>query len=120
MTDTAVVSLTDGATITIDASFRGHVDRYGAEAAYCGVTLGGNRIMAAPLNPQDGGRILLRVTQDSTGSRTLTWNSVFAFGIAYSLAQPALSTAPGTTDELEFVYDGRVGAWRHTGFKRNA
>ena len=57
MTDTAMVSLTDGATITIDASQRGHLDRYGQEAAYCGVTLGGNRTMAAPLNPQDGARV---------------------------------------------------------------
>ena len=67
------------------------------------VTLGGNRTMAAPSNLVDGGQYVLRVTQDGTGSRTLTWNAVFkwAGGVA-----PTLSTTAGATDVFSFSSDG--------------
>lgn len=67
------------------------------------VTLGGNRTMAAPTNLKDGGTYILRVIQDGTGSRTVTWNSVFKWpgGTA-----PTLTTTASGIDIASFVSDG--------------
>ena len=58
----SAAALADGATINWDLD-SGHVAT---------VTLGGNRTLAVPTNGQDNVLYLLRVTQDGTGSRTLT------------------------------------------------
>lgn len=89
----AAQALTDGATISWNV----------ASGAFASVTLGGNRTMAAPTNLQAGASYALKITQDGTGSRTLTWNSVFKWpgGVA-----PTLSTAAGAVDLVTFVCDG--------------
>lgn len=86
-------TLTDGATINWNLD----------DAQTAKVTLGGNRTMAAPTNLVDGGTYVLRVIQDGTGSRTITWNSVFKWpgGTA-----PVLSTAASAVDVITFVSDG--------------
>jgi hypothetical protein len=99
------VSLTDAATIVVDAS-QGN-DFY--------VTLGGNRTIAAPLNPADGQSILFELIQDSTGSRTVTWTSGaggYAFG---SGSAPVLSTSAGATDQVGFRYSARKAEWLSLG-----
>jgi hypothetical protein len=85
-------TLTDGATINWDTSL--------GQVAY--ITLGGNRTMAAPSNLKVG-TYILHVIQDGSGSRTITWNSVFKWpaGIA-----PVLSTPAGRRDLFSFVCDG--------------
>lgn len=91
------MTLTDAATITIDAQtgddFR--------------VTLGGNRTLAAPTNPSDGQHLTLLVTQDATGSRTLTWNAAFVFGTITN----ALTTTASRRDLFEFVYHSGLAKW---------
>ncbi|WP_299074721.1 hypothetical protein [uncultured Paraglaciecola sp.] len=67
------------------------------------VTLGGNRTMAAPTNLKDGATYILRVIQDATGSRTITWNSVFKWP---SGTAPTLSTGANDIDLITFVSDG--------------
>ena len=86
-------TLTDGATINWDASAN----------QVTSVTLGGNRTFAAPTNMVDGGAYVLIVVQDGTGSRTITWNSVFKWvgGTA-----PSLTTANGSRDQFVFVSNG--------------
>ena len=86
-------TLSDGATINWDTDAN----------QVCKVTLGGNRTMAAPTNQRDGNTYILRVIQDGTGSRTITWNSVFKWpgGTA-----PTLSTGAGAIDIITFVSDG--------------
>jgi len=86
-------TLTDGATINWDASAN----------QVTSVTLGGNRTFAAPTNMVDGGAYVLIVVQDGTGSRTITWNSVFKWvgGTA-----PTLTTANGSRDQFVFVSNG--------------
>ena len=86
-------TLTDGATINWDASAN----------QVTSVTLGGNRTFAAPTNMVDGGAYVLIVVQDGTGSRTVTWNSVFKWvgGTA-----PTLTTANGSRDQFVFVSNG--------------
>jgi hypothetical protein len=89
----ATATLTDGATISWDVS----------QSQVAKVTLGGNRTMAAPTNLVDGAFYSLAVYQDATGSRTLTWNSVFKF---VSGTAPMLSTGANAKDFFVFKSDG--------------
>lgn len=85
-------TLTDGATINWDMNSGG-----------CAVvTLGGNRTMAAPTNLKVG-TYILKVIQDGTGSRTLTWNAVFKWSGG---SAPTLTTTAGRTDLITFYSDG--------------
>jgi hypothetical protein len=85
-------TLTDGATINWNT----------ASGQVATVTLGGSRIMAAPTNLKVG-TYILHVIQDGTGSKTLTWNSVFKWtaGVA-----PPLTTTANARDIFSFVSDG--------------
>jgi hypothetical protein len=87
------VSLTDAATITWDLN----------SAQVASITLGGNRTLAAPTNMVSGGTYLLRIIQDGTGSRTVTFNSVFKWpgGTA-----PTLTTTAAAVDIITFACDG--------------
>ena len=95
-------ALTDGSTITIDA----------AKSTQFAVTLGGNRTIAAPSNPANGRVMLLWLTQDATGNRTLTWNATFRFPAGTA---PTLSTGAGKTDYVAFVYNGNFSKWDFQG-----
>ena len=86
-------TLTDTATITWDLNV----------ATAASITLGGNRALSNPTNIVDGGTYTLIVTQDSTGSRTLS------YGTSYKWAggsPPVLSTAAGAVDVLTFIANG--------------
>lgn len=87
------ITLTDAASIAWDASL-GQVAK---------VTLGGSRTFAAPTNLQTGAMYSVFLIQDATGSRTVSWNTAFAFtgGTA-----PTLSTAANAVDQIAFRYDG--------------
>ena len=86
-------TLTDGATVNWNMDS-------GASAQ---VTLAGNRAMAAPTNLRAGATYLLMVIQDGTGSRTITWNSVFKWAGGTA---PVLSTTAGAKDLISFWSDG--------------
>lgn len=97
----APVTLADGATIAPDF----------AAGLNFTVTLGGNRTLAAPLNARAGQSGTIRVVQDATGGRTLSYGSGWRFpGGAGSGG--ALSTGAGAVDILAFVVgsDGLVYA----------
>jgi hypothetical protein len=85
-------TLTDGATINWDTSL-------GRVAT---VTLGGARAMAAATN-QKVGTYILRVVQDGSGNRTLTWNGNYKWT---AQTAPVLSTAIGAVDIITFFSDG--------------
>jgi hypothetical protein len=87
----AFQTLTDGASIDWDTSV-------GFNAK---VTLAGNRAMNNPTNLQDGLTYTLKITQDATGSRTLTWGSVFDWG---NVGTPTLSTGAGKVDFAFGIY----------------
>lgn len=89
----AWVPLTDGATIPVDHSEG--VNRNGSIA--------GNRAVGAPTNIRDGWPLNIRVQQDATGGRTLTWDSAYDFGDA---GTPTLSTGANQADLLCFVAYG--------------
>lgn len=90
--NTVAQTLTDAATIAWDTAS----GRVGT------VTLGANRTFGAPTNLKVGSYIL-NVIQDGTGSRTITWNSVFKWpgGIA-----PVLTTTAAARDLFSFYSDG--------------
>jgi hypothetical protein len=91
-------ALTDGATITWATA--------GNPISHGKVTLGGNRTLAIT-GAVDGSSGLLRLTQDGTGSRTLTLPSGSkAAGGAFTLSTPA-----GSVDLLGWVYDGTSYFW---------
>jgi hypothetical protein len=98
----AVAALTDGATIAVNAAL-GNDFR---------VTLAGNRTLANPTNPANGQRVIFQVTQDATGSRTLTYGSAYDFGTA---GAPTLTTTAAKTDLLKFVYNATAAKWFYEG-----
>jgi hypothetical protein len=73
------------------------------------VTLAGNRTLGAPTNPVDGRRMILRIKQDGTGSRTLAYNAVYRF--PSDIPSPILSTAANALDILCFVYNSSAVKW---------
>ena len=103
-----VVALTDGASISVDASLGNVYD----------VTLGGNRTMSAPSNATDGQVILFRIKQDGTGSRTITWNAIYHF--TDTVPSPTLTTTAAHTDEIAFRYNGGITAWVAQGVNLNS
>ena len=61
------------------------------------VTLGGNRTLAAPSNATAGQTGSIYVVQDSTGSRTLSYNTVYKFPAG---SVPVATTTGGAVDML--------------------
>jgi len=97
-----IFTLTDAATIAVDASKGNHFR----------VTLAGNRTLGAPTNPTDGQRILFEVIQDATGARTLGYASGsggYAFGLG--IPTPTLTTTASKRDFIGFVYNSTAALW---------
>lgn len=86
-------TITDATTFTLDCAL----------GSFHSITLGGNRTAAAFSNPVAGQHLYLKVTQDATGSRTITWNANVDWA---ANTAPTLSTTAAASDLLEFVYDG--------------
>lgn len=95
----AVVYLVDRPTIRVDASL-GNDFR---------VKISGDRRMGRPSNPVDGQKIIFQITQGAGGRHTITWQRGYAFSA--SLPQPDLSTRPGDTDLLGFIYNKALDRW---------
>lgn len=93
------VALTDAANILTDASLG--INFY--------VTIGGNRNMSAPTNPSDWKIIRYYITQDNTGSRTITWDSAFRFSVG--IPSPTLTTTADYSDYIEFIYNPTYSTW---------
>lgn len=96
------VSLSDGATITMDLS-TGYLFK---------VTLGGNRALAVS-NDADDDRFGIRVTQDGTGGRTLTLLSGATIKYQDSVT---VNTGAGTVTYYSFerISSGVYACWRST------
>lgn len=79
------------------------------------VTLTGNATMSAPTNPPSGSALSQKITfeliQDSTGGRTVTWNSAFNFG---TTGAPTLSAAT-KRDLIGFVWSPSASKWQYAG-----
>ena len=93
------IEITYSSTINIDASL----------AKIFHVVLGGNPTIAAPTNAEEGKSIILRLQQDGTGSRTVTWNSIFRF--SEDIPEPVLSTDTDVVDQFGFLYNETEEVW---------
>lgn len=91
---TAKTTLTDQATIVWDVN----------DGNFAEVTLTDNRTLALPTNISEGGSYVLKIIQDATGSRTLTFSDP-AFMFPYGL-HPTLTTTANAVDIITFFYDG--------------
>jgi hypothetical protein len=85
----AITTLTDAASIVMNMATNNQFV----------VTLGGNRTLAAPTNLTVGQTGHIYCIQDSTGSRTLGYNSVFQFAGG---SDPVLTASGGSVDLLVF------------------
>jgi hypothetical protein len=94
-----IYALTDASTIATDASL----------AAIFTVTLGGSRILGAPINAVNGMKRIWRFKQDAGGSKTITLNPIFH--VASDLGSITLSTAANTIDYMGAIYNGDSGQW---------
>lgn len=92
-------TLTDAATILVDAAL-GNVFT---------VTLGGNRTLGNPSNPTNGQRIIFRIRQDGTGSRTLALGSDYRLGT--DITSTTLTTTAAKTDYLGVMYNSTDSKW---------
>ncbi len=82
--------LTDASTIAVDFS----------SGINFTVTLGANRTMGNPTNVKVGQTGYIRVVQDGTGSRTLSWSSNWEFA---AKTAPTLTTAASSEDLLPYI-----------------
>ena len=67
------------------------------------VTLGANRALAAATGIVDGAVYILRVIQDGSGSRTLSWNAKYHFAGG---TVPTLTTTAAAQDIFVFLSEG--------------
>jgi hypothetical protein len=86
----AIGTLSDAATITPDFAAANHFS----------VTLGGNRTLANPTNVIAGQSGVIFITQDATGSRTLSYGSDWDFSTG---SAPTLTTTANAKDALVYV-----------------
>lgn len=87
--------LTDGATINWNLNTQ----------QTAGVTIAGNRTLANPTNMQAGATYRIRVTQDVTGGRTLSYGTAYKW-LNNGGNPPTLSTTGGVSDFIDFECDG--------------
>ena len=69
------------------------------------VTLAGTTTISNPTNMVAGGTYVLFLTQDATGSRTVTWGANYRWSGATA---PTLTTTANATDIVTFVSDGSL------------
>jgi len=85
-----ITTLTDAASITSDFALGNNFL----------VTIADNRTLAAPSNAVAGQSGSIHIIQDGTGSRTLSYNTVFQFPAA---SVPTLSTGAADVDMLAYM-----------------
>lgn len=86
----AVTTLTDQATIATDLALSNNFE----------ITLGGNRLFDNPTNMVAGQVGSIFISQDATGSRTLSWGSYWLFSGGTA---PTLSTAALAQDRIDYI-----------------
>lgn len=91
-------TLSDSATTTISAATTDIADW----------TIGGNRTLDTPGTGRHGQLLTVRITQDATGSRLVTWHAIYTFPGGF---YPTLSTTAGSTDVFLFQYSSATSKW---------
>lgn len=69
------------------------------------VTLGANRILGTPINATNGRSYIFIISQDVTGTRTLTYSPWYRFGT--DVTSPTLTTTAGANDMIGVAVNDR-------------
>jgi hypothetical protein len=96
----AVVTLTDASTVAVNAAL-GNDFRLLMTSG-----VGSARTLANPAGLTDGQDLTIALTQDSSGSQTVTWGTAYDFGTA---GAPTLSTVASKTDLVACKYIASLG-----------
>ena len=86
----SITALSDGSTIAVDLALNNHFS----------VTLGGNRALGNPTNIVAGTSGSIFLTQDGTGSRTLSYGSYYDFAAGTA---PTLTTTAAKIDRIDYI-----------------
>ena len=86
----SITALSDGANIAVDLALNNHFS----------VTLAGNRALSNPTNIVAGTSGSFFITQDGTGSRTLSYGSYYDFATG---AAPTLTTTASKVDRIDYI-----------------
>ena len=86
----SITALTDDTTIAVDLSLNNHFS----------VTLGGNRALGNPSNIVAGTSGSFFITQDGSGSRTLSYSSYYDFAGGTA---PTLTTTAAKVDRIDYI-----------------
>jgi hypothetical protein len=102
----AVVANTPSATVTTDASLGTHFRWTAAQ----------NFTLSNPTNPTDGQRVLWEIIQDATGSRTIAFDTKFAFGT--DITGVTLTTTAAKRDFITAMYNSTADKWYVVGVSK--
>jgi hypothetical protein len=86
----SITALSDGANISVNLALNNHFS----------VTLAGNRILDNPTNIVAGTSGSFFITQDGTGSRTLSYGSYYDFAGGTA---PTLTTTASKIDRIDYI-----------------
>lgn len=100
-----VLTTTGTGTVAVNAAY-GIMD----------ISLVGNVTFSAPTNAKAGQLLIFRLKQDGTGSRTVTWNSVYKFPGG---STPTQTSTALRTDYYEFRYNERNTTWDMVNVRQN-
>jgi Collagen triple helix repeat (20 copies) len=92
-----IVSLTDAATIAVNAALGNQFT----------VTIAGNRTLGNPTGATAGQLLMFRIQQDAVGSRTLAFDTNYEFGT--TIPSITLSQTANVYDLIGVRYDGTTG-----------
>lgn len=95
------VTLTDGATVTLDASLSNVFELQAGALA--------SRVISNPTNATAGMVIYILFFQDTTGGRAITWGSKFV--VSGGAAIPAPAAASNDIDLYAFLYSSTKDKW---------
>jgi hypothetical protein len=99
----AVVALTDGASVALDAGTRAPVYRLAAA---------GDRTISAPTNPTDGQKIVIQHVASGGANRTLSLTTGATGAFRFGADITALTaTTSGKTDYIGCIYNGTDSRW---------
>jgi hypothetical protein len=99
-----------GSTTVVSSSYSSTINTDAGAGDIFDITLTGNTTLANPTNPVNGKTLRWRITQDSTGSRTVTLGN--KFNIPSSATSPLpFSTAANKMDMLAATYHAGRDKW---------
>ena len=108
--DSNGTSVLGGSTTVISSSYSSTINTDAATGDIFDITLTGNTTLANPTNPVNGKTLRWRITQDSTGNRTVTLGNKFNIP-STATSPPPFSTAANKMDILAATYHAGRDKW---------